>query len=221
MTTQIARVDPSLQTVADAPAGMVPRKRTLQLGTALMTGASIMYFAGLFGIYASTRNRHLQLQDVLEEAGESTTPWIPAGAQVELTAPTIIWWTSLLMSVVTMQWVVYSFKRNDRRHGLLAIATTAMFGAAVINQVVFQWKQLGLVIDDVSGTAAATLIYTITGSHVIMICIGLVLLLFIAVRAIASSDLRVHTDFAASAAVFWYAMFGLYFVIWLLIFITK
>jgi len=219
--TSLAVIDPSMQAVSNAPAGIVPRKRTLQLGTALMTGASIMYFAGLFGIYASTRNSHLRLQQVLEEAGERTTPWIPDSAQVELTAPTIIWWTSLLMSVVTMQWVVYSFKRNDRRHGLLALATTAMFGAAVINQVVFQWNQLGLVIDDVSGTAAASLIYTITGSHVIMICVGLVLLLFVAIRALASSDISVHTDFAASAAVFWYAMFSLYFVIWLLIFITK
>ena len=96
-----------------------------------------------------------------------------------------------------------------------------MFGVAVINQVAFQWNQLGLVIDDTSTTAAATLIYTITASHVIMIAVALVLLLFVAFRALASSDTSVHVDSVASAAVFWYAMVGLYFIIWILIFITK
>jgi heme/copper-type cytochrome/quinol oxidase subunit 3 len=125
------------------------------------------------------------------------------------------------MSLITMQWAVYSYKRGDRRHGLLALATTAMFGAAVINQVVFQWKQLGLVIDNTGGTAAATLIYTITASHVAMIVMALCLLAFVAFRALASNDVGAHVDSVASAATFWYAMVGVYFVIWILIFITK
>lgn len=218
--TDIAILDPSQQTVTDVPVGFAPRKRTVQIGSALLTAASLMYFGGLFGIYVSTRNTHMTTQQGLEAAGERTTSWIPGSATVELTAPTIMTWT-LIMSVVTMQWAVYCYKRNDRRHGLIALATTGMFGAAVINQVVFQWKQLGLVIDDVSGTAAATLIYTITASHVLMIAAALVLLLFVAFRALASSDTAPHVDNVASAAVFWYAMVGLYFIIWILIFITK
>ena len=218
--TDIVRYDPALLAVSNEPAGLVPRKRTVQIGTALMTAVTVMYFGGLFGIYVATRNTHLSIQEGLEAAGERTTPWIPGSADVELTAPTVMTWT-LIMSLVTVQWAVYAFQRNDRRHALLAIATTAMFGGAVINQVAFQWNQLGLVIDDTSTTAAATLIYTITASHVIMIAIGLVLLLFCAFRALASSDTSVHTDQIASAAVFWYAMVGLYFVIWILIFITK
>jgi heme/copper-type cytochrome/quinol oxidase subunit 3 len=219
-TSELAVLDPSAQLVTDAAVGTQPRKRTVQIGTALLTGATVMYFGGLFGAYVSTRNQHLTLQDGLEAAGERTTPWIPAGADVQLTAPTIMTWT-LIMSIVTMQWAVYCYKRNDRRHGLIALSVTAMFGVAVINQVAFQWNQLGLVIDDTSTTAAATLIYTITASHVIMIAVALVLLFFVAFRALASSDTSVHVDSVASAAVFWYAMVGLYFIIWILIFITK
>jgi len=218
--SELAIIDPGLQTVTDQPAGFAPRKRSVQIGTALMTAMTVMYFGGLFGIYVATRNTHLSIQGGLEAAGESTTPWIPGSADVELTAPTVMTWT-LIMSLVTMQWAVYAYKRNDRRHALLAVATTAMFGGAVINQVAFQWNQLGLVIDDTSTTAAATLIYTITASHVIMIAVALVLLLFCAFRALASSNTSVHTDHIASAAVFWYAMVGLYFIIWILIFITK
>lgn len=219
--------DPSQAVLTEATAAFVPRKRTVQIGTAVMTAASLMYFGGLFGIYVSSRNTHVTEQRGLQRAAElqdlavpDAVPWIPDSAQVELTAPTIMTWT-LLISVVTMQWAVYSYKRNDRRHGLLALATTGMFGAAVINQVVFQWKQLGLVIDDVSGTAAATLIYTITASHVAMIAVALVFLLFVAFRALASTDTSEHLDSVTSAATFWYAMVGLYFIIWILIFITK
>ena len=179
-----------------------------------------MYFGGLFGAYVSSRNTWKLEQDGLAAAGERVSSWIPDSAQVELTAPTIMTWT-LLMSCITMQWAVYSFKRSDRRHGLLALATQAMFGAAVINQVVFQWKQLGLVIDDTSGSSAATLIYTITASHVAMIIVAMCLLAFAAFRALASSDTKDHVDVVASAATFWYAMVGLYFIIWILIFITK
>ena len=218
--TTFSPTDLAHAVVSTAPAPFVPRKRTLQIGTAAVTAMWLMYFGGLFGAYVSSRNTWKLEQEGLAAAGERTTSWIPDSAQVELTAPTIMTWT-LLMSVITMQWAVYSFKRSDRRHGLLALATQAMFGAAVINQVVFQWKQLGLVIDDTSGSSAATLIYAITASHVAMIIVAMCLLAFAAFRALASSDTKDHVDVVASAATFWYAMVGLYFIIWILIFITK
>ena len=218
--TTFSPTDLAHAVVSEAPAPFVPRKRTLQMGTAVFTAIWVMYFGGLFGAYVSSRNTWKLEQDGLAAAGERVSSWIPDSAQVELTAPTIMTWT-LLMSCITMQWAVYSFKRSDRRHGLLALATQAMFGAAVINQVVFQWKQLGLVIDDTSGSSAATLIYTITASHVAMIIVAMCLLAFAAFRALASSDTKDHVDVVASAATFWYAMVGLYFIIWILIFITK
>jgi len=218
--TTFSPTDLAHATVSSAPAPFVPRKRTLQIGTAAFTALWVMYFGGLFGAYVSTRNDWNDAQSRIAEGGGTAASWIPDSAQVELTAPTIMTWT-LLMSMVTMQWAVYSFKRSDRRHGLIALATQAMFGAAVINQVVFQWKQLGLEIDDTSGSTAAALIYTITASHVAMIIVAMCLLAFAAFRALASSDTKDHVDVAASAAAFWYAMVGLYFVIWILIFITK
>lgn len=198
--------------VTEAPAPFEPRKRTLQIGTAAFTAMWVMYFGGLFGTYISSRNSWNLVED---------TSWIPSTAQVELTAPTMMAWTLLAMSTVTMQWVVYSFKRSDRRHALLALATQVMFGIAIINHVSFQWNQLGLEIDAVSGSPAAVLIYAITISHVAMIVVALGMLAFAAFRALASTDTKHHVDVAASAATFWYALVGIYFVIWILIFITK
>lgn len=218
--TTFSPTDLAHRVVTEAPAPFLPRRRTIQIGMAAFTAMWVMYFGGLFGAYVSSRNTWNLEQEGLAALGETARSWIPSTADVELTAPTVMTWT-LLMSMVTMQWAVYSFKRSDRTHGFLALATQAMFGAAVINQVVFQWKQLGLVIDDTSGSSAASLIYTITASHVAMIAVALCMLAFAAFRALASNDTKDYVDVVASVAVFWYAMAALYFVIWIMIFITK
>ncbi|MYE67534.1 MAG: hypothetical protein F4236_05085, partial [Acidimicrobiia bacterium] len=92
-------------------AAIAPRRRTLQVGTGFAAAAALMYFGGLLGVYFSERADFLRANP-----GQS---WIPAGARVELTAPTVMAWT-LLLSVVTMQWVVHAAKRDDRRHTLIA-----------------------------------------------------------------------------------------------------
>ena len=61
-TSELAVLDPSMQLVTEAAVGTQPRKRTVQIGTALLTGAAVMYFGGLFGAYVSTRNQHLTLR---------------------------------------------------------------------------------------------------------------------------------------------------------------
>lgn len=218
--TDATSSDPATAILSGAPSPFLPRGRTVQVGTAVITAATLMFFGGLFAIYVGSRNSHLAVNRAIEEAGGKAVPWIPSGAKVELTAPTIMTWT-LLMSIVTMAWVVYAFKRGDRRHGLLAIATNMVFGAAVINQVAFQWKQLGLVIDDVTGSSAATLIYVITAAHMAMIIVALLWLGLLALRLAAADRPSTYLDHAASVATYWYAMVALYLIIWILIFITK
>jgi len=197
---------------AKAPAATLPRGRSLQVGAAFFTAATVMYFGGLFAIYLSERRDHLM---------NSGDAWIPDAVRVELTAPTIMAWT-LLISIPTMHWAVYSFKRDDRRHGLLALLVQAVYAGAVINQHAFQWKQLGLVSDvPAGGSNAPVLIYAITISFVVAMGIALVALLLVGFRALSGASSRPHTDAAASVAVYWYALVAVYFVIWILIFITK
>ena len=77
-------------TEAVAPA-IVPRRRTLQVGTGFAAAAVLMYFGGLLGVYFAERADFLRANP-----GQS---WIPAGARVELTAPTVMAWTLLLSMV--------------------------------------------------------------------------------------------------------------------------
>ena len=192
-----------------APA-VAPRRRTLQVGTGFAAAAVLMYFGGLLGVYFSERADFLRANP-----GQS---WIPAGARIELTAPTVMAWT-LLLSVVTMQWVVHATKRDDRRHTLIALVVTAMFGVAVINQTAFQYRQMGLTIN--GGSLAAPLIYTISASHLALVTVALAYLFVMAIRTLASPVPSVHLDGMSAAALLWHVMVFLYLVIWVGLFVTK
>ena len=192
-----------------APAAL-PRRRTLQVGTGFAGAAVLMYFGGLLGVYFAERADFL--------AANPGRSWVPAGARIELTAPTVMAWT-LLLSVVTMQWVVHATKRDDRRHTLIALVVTAMFGVAVINQTAFQYRQMGLRIDD--GSLAAPLIYTISGSHLALVVVALIYLFVMAVRALTAPAPSAHLDGMTGAALLWHVMVFVYLVIWVGLFVTK
>jgi cytochrome o ubiquinol oxidase subunit 3 len=194
----------------DLPPPGVRRRRTEFVGTAFAVGGVAMYFGALFAIYLSERAAFLTASP-----GES---WIDEAADLQLTQPTMIAWT-LIISAVTMQWAVYATARNDRRNSLVALAVTGLFGVAVINQVVFQFLQMGLEIED--GSNSAVLIYTICWSHVAMIAIALGYMGLWAFRNMASASTTINSQGIASLAVFWYAIVIAYQIIWIAIFVTK
>ena len=198
--------------MADIPVGTplaapLPRQRTLLVGTVFGTAAVLMYFAALLGVYLRER------ADALADGGS----WIPASADIQLAQPTVAAWT-MLMSVVTMQWAVYSIARDDRTHAILATTLTTLFGFSVVITTSFQYTQMGLVADE---SIAAALIYTISGSHLAMIAIGLVFLLLMAFRALGGQYSSRQTDGFVAASIFWYAVVFVYVVIWTAIFVLK
>ena len=194
----------------EIPAATAPRRRTLQVGTGFAAGAMLMYFGALLGIYLSERSDF--------RAANPGASWIPGGARMELTAPTLIAWT-LLISAVTMQWAVRATAKSDRRHVVLALAVTALFGVAVINQLVFYYRQMGLEIDD--GSTATPLLYVLSGSFLFFLVAALIFLFIMAVRVLASSQPSLHIDGMAAAALFWYVLIFLFWVFWLGVFVAK
>src|SRR3954453_19828039 len=85
------------------------RPRVLLVGTALVSAAIVMAFAGLLGIYLSARTAALK--------GSGT--WLPAGVKLSLTPGNVSMFT-LLLSAVTMWWAVDAVGRNHRRSAYLA-----------------------------------------------------------------------------------------------------
>ncbi len=188
------------------PAAEPPRPRTLLVGTAFATGATVMFFAGLFGLYAQLR------RDALASGGE----WIAAGT-ISL-VPGGMMMTTMAMSVVTMQWAVYAIARDDRPRAYLALGLTALFGVAVINQTAMLYNTMGL---GVAESVPAVLIYVITGAHLVMLAVAILFVALMAFRALAGQYSSRQSDGLAAAAIFWYATVAVYAVIYYGIYITK
>ena len=141
----------------------------------------IMYFAGVFGVYLKER----------AQVRSEGLPWIPNKATIELTQPGMVIWT-LLISIVVMQWAVYSIKHDDRQHALLGIGTTLVMGAMVVVQTAWHLSQTNLIADE-GPTTAATLIFTIVGSYLVAVIIGMIILLLTGFRTMAG-HVRKHTN---------------------------
>jgi cytochrome c oxidase subunit 3 len=188
------------------PAAEPPRPRTLLVGTAFATGACLMFFAGLFGIYLQLR--HDTLASGSEWIKPGTISIVPGGMML----------TTMVMSVVTMQWAVYAIARDDRPRAYLSLGLTALFGVAVINQTVYLYKQMGL---GIAESVPAVLIYVITGAHIVMLAAAMAFVGLMAFRALAGQFSSRQSDGVAAAALFWHATVLVYMAIYYGIYITK
>lgn len=189
------------------PAAPVQRPRVLVVGAAFASAAAIMVFLGMIGIYLAERT------DVI--AGGDT--WLPKGVTIPLQQPNTMLFT-LAMSVVTMQWAVNAVSKDDRVNSYLALGITFVFGFATIVMTSYLWSLMGA---DVSANQQSVLIYTITGAHILMVVIAMVFLALMAFRALAGGFSSRQHDGITAAAIFWYAMVAVYFLIWISIYVTK
>jgi heme/copper-type cytochrome/quinol oxidase subunit 3 len=197
-----------------APAEL-PRPRTLLVGTAYATAATVMVFAGLFGLYFAERAEVLEGTPVANRG----TAWIKTGT-ISL-VPGGMMMGTMAISLVTMAWAVYSIRRDDRPRAYLALGLTALFGVSVINQTVFYYKSMGLTIVGEKASLQALLIFTITGAHLVMVGVGVIFLGLMAFRALAGQYSSRQADGITAASIFWYAIVAVYTVIYFGIYVAK
>jgi heme/copper-type cytochrome/quinol oxidase subunit 3 len=194
-----------MTTATGLPAAPRVRGRNVLVATGFAVAATIMYFAGLFGVYFQQR------------AAARGSEWIPGDANIELTPPGMIMWT-LIISCAVIQWAVYSIARDDRTHALIAVGATLAMGAMVIVQTGWQYVQMGLVADE---SRAATLIYTLSISHLVMVIVGMVFVALMGFRALAGQYGSRQTDGLVAASIWWYSLTFIYFILWIGVFIAK
>lgn len=183
------------------PPASLPRRRELIIGTAFATAGVVVAMATLIGAYLAAR------------AG--ATEWFAAN-DIPLTQPNMQLLT-LGMSVVTMQWAVYSIARDDRSHTYLALAVTLVLGAAFVNQTTFLYHQAAVEMASVEGP----LFYAVTGGHLAMVLAAMVFLVLMAFRALGGQFSSRQPDGIAAAAVLWHASVAVYAVIWFAVYIQK
>lgn len=201
-TTTSSRPVPSL-----APPPQPRRPRVLFVGTAFTAAAVCMAFLGLIAIYVTVRQQTL----------DSGVAWLPEGTVIPLTAPNVAFGT-LLMSIVTMQWAIYSIGNRDRVNAYLALGITILLGAAFANSTAYLYSQMGLVLAE---SVAGVLIYVISGAHLVLTIAALLFLGVVSLRALGGEYTPRDHEGLSAAALFWYATVAVYSVIWYTIFITK
>ena len=193
-------------TTASLPAttlpATMPRRRELLFGTAFATAGVSMALIALIGNYIATRDL----------AGIT---WL-ADNQFALTQPNMQLVT-LGMSVVTMQWAVWSISRDDRYHTYLALGVTLLLGIAFVNQTSFLYSEAGITITQPEGP----LFYAVTGGHLAMVVAGLLFIILMAFRTMGGQYSSRQPDGISAAAIFWYAAVALYAVIWFAVYVQK
>jgi heme/copper-type cytochrome/quinol oxidase subunit 3 len=187
------------------PAGVAasspPRRRQVLFGTAFAAAACAMLIIALVGAYL--------------EARSASVTWLNA-SNIPLTQPTMQLFT-LLMSAVTVQWVVYAIARDNRSHAFLASAITIVLGLAMINQTWFLFTQIDLPM----ASAEGPYFYAVTGAHLAMVGAAILFLGLNTLRALGGAMSSEYPDGLSASALFWHVTVALYGVIWLGVYVLK
>jgi heme/copper-type cytochrome/quinol oxidase subunit 3 len=184
------------------PPPVLPRRRELLFGTAFLTAGVVMAMATLIGAYIATRDAN-------------GAAWLSANT-IPLSQPNMQLIT-IGMSVVTMQWAVWSINRDDRYHTYLALGVTLLLGVAFVNQVSFLYNQAGITIVQAEGP----LFYAVTAGHLAMVVAGMVFMALMGFRTLGGQFSSRQPDGIGAAAIFWYAACALYAVIWFAVYVQK
>jgi heme/copper-type cytochrome/quinol oxidase subunit 3 len=188
------------------PAAPAPApQRQMLVGASLAVVAMVMLTGSMLAVWALQRR----------EAIDTTGTWVPDGTTIP-EVPTNVILIAFVGICVFGQWAVWSAKRNDRPHTVLALGCTGLVALLVINAQAFVYHRMGLGVGD--GTYAA-MFYAITGMFMVLMIIGLLFTVVAAVRYIGG---RAGVQgILVSHAIYWYAMSAIYAAIWFLVYVTK
>jgi heme/copper-type cytochrome/quinol oxidase subunit 3 len=188
------------------PAAPAPApQRQMLVGTSLAIVAMTMLTGGMLAVWALQRR----------EAIDTTGTWLPNDVTIP-EVPTNVMLIAFVGLCVFGQWALWSAKRDDRPHTVLALGCTALVALLVINAQAFVYVEMGLGIGD--GTYAA-MFYAITGMFMVLMIIGVVFTTVASFRYIGgrSGD----QEILVSHALYWYAMSAIFSAIWFLVYVTK
>lgn len=196
---------PPLPSELEPPAPARPR--LLLIGTALASLAVTMGFAGLIGLYVSTR------ADVIL-TGER---WLPQGVDIPLTQPNMMMFT-LVFSVATVVWATSAMRNDDRANFYIATSISLLLAFAFIAQTAYLLTIMGL---EIVSNPRAPLFYAIIGTHLAMMSVAMLYLSAMALRALGGNYSAKDLEGIYGASMFWYTTVGLYLVLWYAIYIIK
>ena len=193
--------------LATAPAPAPRRPRVLLVGAAFGAVASGLVVLTMLAAYLQLRGDRL---------ADGVTA-LPEGAVLPLT-PGNMGMVTLLMSLVTVSWLVHALRHDDRIHAYLALGVTLLLGVAFINSTAYLYQQLAM---PFTASGSAGLLYAVTGAHLVMVAVGLVFTLVMGFQALGGQLTGRDAEGMSAAALYWYVTVAVYVAVWYGIYITK
>ena len=172
------------------------------LGMLLFITSEVMFFAGLFAAYFSTR--------------AANKPWPPAEFDQILNPFSIILVATVILiaSSFTCQFAVWAIRRNDRRGFLRNIAVTFVLGVIFLLLQAYDYSLLfeeGMTIG--SGPFGTTY-FTLTGFHGAHVFGGVLMLGVVLYRGMSGQFSSRHHDAVEAASLYWHFVD----VVWIFLF---
>ena len=191
------------------PAAPPAPKRQLFIGTALACAGGATLIGGMLALW-------LRFRDAAIASTDGT--WVPKKIKIPEVASNIMLFTFIGVCVFA-QWAVYSARRDDRRHAGLGLFLTGLMGLAVINAQVVVYTQMKLPINDGTDSAYGVMFYSITGTFLVFVIIGMVFSFVTAFRYLGG---RIHErEIVTAHAIYWYFTAAAFAVLWYVVYVTK
>jgi cytochrome c oxidase subunit III len=175
---------------------------TSLLGMVLFIASEVMFFGGLFGAYFTIRS--------------AAPRWPPEGTPHLTTWYAAVLTTILVSSSVTMQFGVWSIRRNDSRRLMLWLAVSLLLGLCFLAGQANEYRMLieeGMTLS--SGVFGSTF-FTLTGFHGAHVAGGAAFILIVLLRARSGQFTARHHDTVEMASYYWHFVD----VVWLGLFST-
>jgi cytochrome c oxidase subunit 3 len=180
-----------------------PRRGTSTIGALLFVTADAMVLAAVVAVYLGIK--------------EGSTTWPPSDVSVSTYLPTMITITAL-MSGFSVQWGIFSARRNDGRNATMALILTLFLGLAVANLEWLTFVRTGFGFND---HAYGTLFDILTGYHLLHLLAAIVVVLVLAFRTMAGHFTDDRHDALRAGAVFWQYTNIVWFVVVTVLFILS
>ena len=162
------------------------------LGMLLFIASEVMFFAGLFAAYFSSRAQN--------------QPWPPAEFEGILDPLSLILVATIILvaSSFTCQWAVWAIRRNDRTAFLRNIGVTFVLGIIFLLLQAYDYSLLfGEGMTMASGPFGTTY-FTLTGFHGAHVFGGVLMLGVVLYRGMAGQFSSRHHDMVEAASIYWH-----------------
>jgi heme/copper-type cytochrome/quinol oxidase subunit 3 len=182
------------------PAGRERPRNLMNLAVLLLISGGLMLFGGLIAAYA--------------HVAQLNRPWPPPGVKIDNYYGSMLSITAI-MSAITMEWAVWSIKRDERRQAFGALGLSVGLALAFLNLLWFLGRKAGF---SPGHSAFSVLFFALISAAGAVAIVGLVGMMMVLGRTIARQAGPGRTEVARVVGWYWefvvVAWIAVYATVW-------